>query len=162
MRIYTNFIIMYEDMKLPDATQFCPFMWQKEGFDADGDYYYDNQEGKWSQLSIYINEPDDENSKTILNVNTHREHNKYEHPIMEVNDLQRYIDYHKAGRYEYDEDMARLNNLAITSLEFWTDYTIYYEEFLKTTLSFLEHTKGFIVNMNDINAQEFKAEFLEN
>jgi hypothetical protein len=158
MKIYTEFIVMHEDEPMPGEDNFCPSFWQAEDFDSDGDYYYHNIEGKWTNLALTKRLPNDRNS--VLKVNTFREERLYDPGIQEVADLQRYIDYKKEGRYSNNPKISAMNNLAITSLTIETFDLNDYQEFLKTVHFFLDYTKGVIVNVRDLDAASFKEEFL--
>ncbi len=158
MKIYTEFIVLHEDEPMPNEDNFCPSFWQSEDFDSDGDYYYDNIQGKWTHLKLTKRMPDDKNSS--LNVNTFREERKYDPGIQEVADLQRYIDYKKDGRYLNNPVISTMNSIAITSLAIETFNLKDYQEFLKTVHFFLEYMKGFIVNLWELDATSFQKEFL--
>ncbi|BAY24703.1 hypothetical protein NIES2100_44990 [Calothrix sp. NIES-2100] len=158
MKIYTEFIVIHEDEPMPNEDNFCPSFWQSEDFDSDGDYYYENIEGRWTNLELTKRIADDKNS--ILKVNTFREKRIYEPGIQEVADLQRYIDYKKDGRYANNPVISSIKSLAITSLTIETFDLQDYREFLKTVYFFLEYTKGFIVNIWELDAASFQVEFL--
>jgi len=158
MKIYTEFIVMHEDGPMPDEDNFCPSFWKAEDFDSDGDYYYDNIEGKWTNLVLTRRLPDDRNS--ILHVDTFREKRFYEPGIQEAADLQRYLDYRKAGRYAANPVLSAVNSPAVTSIAIETFDLKDYREFLETVHFFLESTKGVIVNFKERDAASFREEFL--
>jgi len=158
MKFYTEFIVMHEDGPLPDEENFCPSFWQAEDFDSDGDYYYDNIDGRWTNLALTRRQPDGRNS--ILNVNTFREQRLYEPGTQEVEDLGRYIAYQKEGRYIHNQKISAMKNLAVTALAIQTFDLEDYREFLETVHFFLEYTKGIVVNFLDLDAASFKEEFL--
>jgi len=159
MKIYTEFIVMHEDGPMPNEDYFCPSFWQSEDFDSDGDYYYDNIEERWTNLELTKRRANDKD--TVLNVNSFREKRNYDPGIQEVADLQRYIDYKKDGRYFNNSAILAMKNLAITSLTIETVDLKDYQEFLETVHFFLEYTKGFVVNLWELDAASFQKEFLE-
>jgi len=158
MKLYTEFIVIHEDVPMPNEDKLCSSFWQAEDFDSDGDYYYDNIEGRWTNLELTKRVNQDKN--TVLKVNTFREKRMYEPGIQEVADLQRYIDYKKAGRYADNPVISAIKSLAITSLTIETFDLKDYREFLDTIHFFLDYTKGFIVNNLELDAAAFKEEFL--
>lgn len=158
MKIYTEFIVIHEDAPMPDEKNFCPSFWKADDFDSDGDYYYDNIEGRWTELHLTKRRPDERDS--ILNVNTFREKRLYNPGLQEVADLQRYLDYHKQGRYSDNPKISAMNNLAVTSLTIETFDLIDYQEYLETVYFFLDYTRGVIVSIWELDAASFKEEFL--
>lgn len=158
MKIYTEFIVMHEDGPMPDEDNFCPSFWNAEDFDSDGDYYDYNIEGRWTELQLTKRRPEGRDS--VLNVNTFREKRLYDPGIQEVADLQRYIDYHKEGRYSNNPKLSAMNNLAVTSLTIETFDLRDYQEFLEAVYFFLDYTKGVIVNAWKLDAASFQKEFL--
>jgi hypothetical protein len=158
MKIYTEFIVMHEDLPMPGEENFCPTFWQAEDFDSDGDYYYDSIDGKWTNLVLTKRLAGDRNS--VLRVNTFRQNRLYEPGIQEVADLQRYIDYKTEGRYGNNPRISAMTTLAVTSLAIDTFDLQDYREFLETVHFFLDFTKGVLVNPWELDAKAFREEFL--
>jgi len=63
MKIATEFLILHEDGPMPSEEKFCPSLWKNENSDINGDYYYDNIDGRWTNLSISENIEEDKNRK---------------------------------------------------------------------------------------------------
>jgi hypothetical protein len=156
MKIFSEFVVLHEDGPMPSEDRFCPSFWAAEDFDSDGDYYYKEIEGRWTTLQIKKRLPGDRNS--LLEVCTFRENRKYDPAVLEVADLQRYIDYWAAGRYR--ERAGGIQSPAVTWLRIETFLIADYREFLATVHFFLEYTKGILVSFKELNAQQFRDEFL--
>lgn len=138
---------------MPDVRSFCPSLWQSADHDAGGDYYYDGIEGRWSSLSLTT-------PRSSFVLGTFREKRLYDPGIAEVADLQRYIDYRNDGRYQTNPAIAAIQSVAVTSLTIETLDPGHYREFLESAASFLEHTGGRLVNLRELDAASFRAEFL--
>lgn len=158
MKIYSEFIVLHEDGPMPAEENFCPSFWQAPSFDADGDYYYDGIDGRWTNLQI--TKELDGGAKSTLRVDTYREHRLYDPSILEVADLQRYIDYVHNGRYQANQQITALNSLAVTSLIIETGTLQDYAEYLKTIHFFLVYTQGIVVSPREMDADAFQVEFL--
>ncbi|MCG8421207.1 MAG: hypothetical protein MJE77_25070 [Proteobacteria bacterium] len=160
MRLYTEFIVLYEDMPMPTEEMFCPSFWKADDFDAGGDYYAEGIDGRWTHLELTRRQKGAPES--TLGVYTHREKNIIESGLQETADLQRYIDYKTQGRYRYEEPLAQIQSLAVTSLCFDTPSVEDYREFLTTVHNFLLATKGQIINYSEIlDAELFAERFLQ-
>jgi hypothetical protein len=159
MKITAEFIVLHDDGPMPEEDKFCPSFWQSKKFDSDGDYYYENIDGRWTNLEMTKLESNDKNS--MLVVNTYREKNRnYEPATYEIADLKRYVDYKLEGRYLSDAVINGIRNLSVTSLFFETYNLEDYQEFLKTVHFFLGYSKGVLVNFNHLDASSFYTEFL--
>jgi hypothetical protein len=160
MKIATEFLILHEDGTMPSEEKFCPSLWECEDSEIDGDYYYDDIDGRWTNLSISKNI--DESRHTVLEVNVYRENNRnYEPSICEADDLKRYIQYRKEGRYSENKIICKINNLCVTSMCFETCVHDDYEEFLRTVLFFLNFSGGVLVNYGELDGASFEQEFIE-
>jgi hypothetical protein len=159
MKFYSEFIVMHADEPMPDEETFCPSFWQAEDFDSDGDFYADALEGRWTELRLTKRRPDDRDS--VLRVNTLRQNRPFEPGILEVADLERYFDYHAAGRYSAIPALAELPSLAVTSLAIETPDAGDYREFLETVEGFLEHSGGVLVSPRELDRAAFRERFLE-
>ncbi len=162
MKYFTEFIIYHDDMSMPKEEKFCPLLWKAEDFDSDGDFYYDNIEGRWTQLELESKEDNDLNS--ILNVYVYREFNRnYEPSISDISDLKRFIDYKKRGDFDHNISISKIKKPAIASFRFETFSIDHYRDFLSTIHFFLKYSGGCIVNHSHLpNADEFVEEFLKN
>jgi hypothetical protein len=159
MKIITEFIVLHEDFKMPDEEKFCPSFWGSEDYDSDGDYYYDNINGRWTNLEIAKRQLDGKESS--LKVNVYWEFDRlYEPSLLEADDLKRFIDYTRQGRYSDNEVISGIERLGVTSFSFETHSLVDYEEFLCTVYFYLNYTKGILVNFKDLDAIGFKHEFL--
>jgi hypothetical protein len=156
MKIFSEMIVLHEDVVMPSEESFMPSFWASDSFDSDGDYYYDNIDGRWTTLHLARRLRDDQVS--VLEVGTFREQRKYDPAIQEVADLERYIGYWKAGRYA--RTAPHIQTPAVTSLTIETHLVADYREFLEAVASFLAHTKGIVANFREIDAAKFIAEFL--
>jgi len=160
MKIATEFLILHEDGPMPSEEKFCPSLWKNENSDINGDYYYDNIDGRWTNLSISENIEEDKN--TVLDINIYRENNRnYESGICEADDLKRYIQYRKEKRYIGNANISSINNLCITSMCFQTYKIDSYDEFLRTVLFFLNFSNGVLVNYGELDAASFKKKFID-
>lgn len=152
MKVFTEFIILHEDIVMPDEENFCPSLWIHNDSDFEGDYYYDGIGGRWTHLEI-------SNKGVVLSVNVYRGQNRnYDPGIFEVKELKRFIGYKESGRYKESEN---IKNTCVTSFFFETsDVSRYYPEFLETVLYFLNYSDGLIVNCGVLDKNSFRKEFL--
>jgi hypothetical protein len=157
--IYTEFVVLHADEPMPAEERFAPSFWRADDFDADGDYYADALEGRWTTLELTKRRPSGQDS--TLWVNTLRESRPYEPGIQEVADLERFFEYRRAGRYDHVPAIASLPSLAATSLAIRTPDCDDYREFLETVAMFLEFTGGAIVSPREADLPRFRADFLE-
>jgi hypothetical protein len=155
MKLYTEFDVLHGNDPMPGEETFCPSFWKADDFDSDGDFYADALEGRWTELNLTRGD-------SSLSVHTLREERPFEPGIQEVADLQRFIDYHRAGRYAHVPAVAELPSLAVTALAIATPDTADYREFLETVDQFLGHTGGVVVSPWEMDRDEFRAEFLGN
>ncbi|ARU56078.1 hypothetical protein OLMES_2004 [Oleiphilus messinensis] len=159
MRFATEYIVLHEDGKMPSEESFCPSIWAIDESDIDGDYYYDGIDGRWTSLTITLD--DNKGKSSSLDVNTYREHNRnYEPSVCEADDLKRYIQYRKEGRFNANEKIKNIKKLCITSLCFESTDIGCYEEFLDTVYKFLKATEGCVVNFGELDADRFKEKYL--
>jgi hypothetical protein len=159
VRFYSEFIALHGDDPMPDEELFCPSFWQAEDFDSQGNFYSDSLEGRWTDLKLTRRRPDGDNS--VLWVNTLRENRLFEPGVEEVADLERYIDYHKAGRYADIPALRDLPSLAVTSLAITTPDTNDYREYLETVAAFLGHMGGVLIRPWAPDEAGFRAKFLD-
>lgn len=159
MKIFSEFIVLHEDVPMPEEDRFCPNFWKAEDFDSEGDYYYNEIDGRWTVLELTRRVNGDDES--TLRVYTFREQRSYEPSRQHIADLKRYIDYKAAGRYHYLPSIHAIKNAAVTSLIVETKQLADYREFLETVHFFLDHTKGVLVNYYDLDAAAFREEFLD-
>jgi hypothetical protein len=160
MKIFTEFIVLHEDGPMPNEEMFCPSFWKAKEFDADGDYYYDDIDGRWTNVEITKRYTSGNDSS--LDVNVYRQNNRnYEPSVQEVEDLKRYVEYKMNGRYSYNHLISGIKNLCVTSL-FFESYSIDdYQAFLKSVYSFLEYSNGVLINCKELDAVSFKEEFID-
>jgi hypothetical protein len=157
--IYTEFVVLHADGPMPDEERFAPSFWRADDFDADGDYYADALEGRWTTLELTKRRPGGQDS--TLWVNTLRQDRPYDPGIQEVADLERFFDYRKAGRYDHIPAIAALSGMAATSLAIRTPDLDDYREFLETVAMFLEFSNGVVVSPRETELPKFRAEFLD-
>ncbi len=158
MKIFTCFQILHKDIPHPSPQNFCPFIWQAEYFDSDGDYYAEVPDHKWTDLSLKIYESPAKQNAT-LSVNTFWENSTLTSAMIETLDLEIYLKHYRDGYYPQVPPYSEYR--AVTALTFSTSRMDYYEEFLKTVLEFLKHNGGFILNLNCMGPLEFKESFLD-
>jgi hypothetical protein len=156
MTYYTELIALHPDVPMPDAGTFCPSFWQAEDFDSDGDFYADALEGRWTSLQLTRRRPDGRDS--VLSVNSLREERPYDPGVQEVLDLQRFLDYRDAGRYDGLDGVAP--PAAVTSLAIQTADPGDYREFLETVDGFLGFIGGVLVAPWEMDRSAFREEFL--
>ena len=160
MKIATEFLILHEDGVMPPEEKFCPSLWRHEDSEIDGDYYYDGIDGRWTSLSISIDA--EEHKDTVLDINVYRQNNRnYEPSICEADDLKRYIQYRREGRYVGNATISKIKNMCITSMCIETYSVDRYDEFLRTVLFFLDFSGGILVNYGELDALSFKQEFID-
>jgi hypothetical protein len=159
MRFHSEFVVMHANDPMPDEQTFAPSFWEAEDFDSDGDFYAHGLEGRWTNLKLTKRRPDRNHS--VLWVNTLREQRPYEPGTREVADLQRFFDYHDAGRYERVPALAGLTSRAVTSLAIETPDPADYREFLETVDAFLGHSGGVLVSPRELDRAQFRERFLE-
>lgn len=156
MKIFSEMIIIHEDVAMPKEERFMPSFWTADDFDSDGDYYYDGIDGRWTTLRITKRLPD---GQSVLEVDTFREKRNYDPAIQEAADLERYIVYWRAGRYQ--RAAPHIQSPAVTSLRIETRHLADYREFLETVAFFLAHGNGIVANFKELDAARFHTEFLE-
>jgi hypothetical protein len=156
MKIFSEMIVLHEDVVMPEEGRFVPSFWLSNDFDSDGDYYYEGIDGRWTTLRITKRAPD---GKSMLEVDTFREKRLYNPGLQEAADLERYITYWRAGRYR--EGASHIQNPAVTSLRIEAHLLADYREFLETVAFFLAHSKGIVANFKELDAAQFRAEFLD-
>jgi hypothetical protein len=159
VKFYSEFIALHGDGPMPDEETFLPSFWRADDFDSDGDFYADALEGRWTELKLRLRTPDGDD-RSVLWVNTLRANRLFEPGIEEVADLERFIDYHKAGRYADVPALAGLPALAVTSLAITTPEASEYREFLETVAAFLNHMEGVLVSPWAGGAAAFREKFL--
>jgi|GEM_PF-3731240 len=76
-------------------------------------------------------------------------------------DLKVQIDHFRNKKFGLLDGLSNDDQLAVTSLSFSTKNLPIYEMFLETVYFFLNYSKGYLVNFQLMNADEFKAEFLD-
>ena len=159
MKIFTELIVFHQDMPMPEEGKFCPALWAAEDFDSDGDYYYDNIEGRWTQLEIVTRYKDGRNSK--LEIDIYRENNQNYKPRFEAELLAQYIQLQEQGYFDLSEGVGAIKNAAVASFKFETFRTEHYQDFLNSVHYFLDYSKGYIVNNGMcLSAGEFAEDFL--
>ncbi len=160
MRFYSEFIVLYEDQPMPPVEELCPSLWAAADFDADGDYYAEGIDGRWTDLEVRRREPG--RPRTVLGVHTHRERGPYTSGLTDTVDLQRYIDYRNDGRYDHDDEGVRdIQTAAVTMLCLDSSSVEDYREFLETVRHFLEQTGGTLVNCGQLlDAAGFAEHYL--
>ncbi|MCW6005127.1 hypothetical protein K1W54_11120 [Micromonospora sp. CPCC 205371] len=157
MKIYTEFVVLHANVPMPDEETFCPSFWKVDDFDADGDYYARDIGGRWSSLKLAKRSPDGPDS--VLTVGVLREERPYDPGLQEILDLQRFLDFHRAGRY-HAPALSDLDSRAVTSLAIETADLADYREFLETVRAYLAHAGGVVVSPWELDEDEFAAEFL--
>lgn len=158
MKIHTEFIVLYPDQAMPSEESFCPSFWQAEDFDAEGNYYFEGIDGRWTDLEITRKEAG--KPESTLTVYTHRQNGPIESGLLEVEDLGRYVTYAQEDRY--GSDLQGIDNPAVTALAITTPSTDDYREFLETVHRFMAHTGASLVNYPEVlDASEFKEFFLD-
>lgn len=158
MRIFSEFVVLHEDGPMPDAESFCPGFWKAEDFDSQGDFYADDIAGRWTSLEL--NRRSAGQTTSWLVVHTYYAHHRnYEPGNVETRDLARYVDYLAQGRFG-SLAAAAIRSPAVTSLSIETLDLDDYRDFLETVYAFLAHTRGFLANLRDLDASEFRTEFL--
>ena len=157
MKYYTEFIALHPDAPMPDEETFCPSFWRADDFDSDGDFYADALEGRWTSLQLTKRRPD--GSDSVLSVNTLREQRPYDPGVQEVLDLQRFLDYRDAGRYD---DVTGLSApAAVTSLAMETPDPDDYREYLESVDAFLGFIGGLLVAPREMDRTAFREAFLD-
>ncbi len=156
MKIFSEMIVIHEDVAMPEEQRFMPSFWATDDFDSDGDYYYDGIDGRWTTLRITQRLPD---GRSVLEVDTFREQRNYDPALQEAADLERYIVYWRAGRYQ--RAASHIQRPAVTSLRIETPHLADYREFLETVAFFLAHGNGIVANFKELDATRFRTEFLE-
>jgi hypothetical protein len=156
---YSEFIVMHADEPMPDEETFTPSFWQAEDFDSDGDYYADALEGRWTDLRLTKRRHDGRDS--VLRVGTLRENRPFEPGIREVADLQRFFDYHDAGRYGDIPALVELPSRAVTMLAIETPDPADFREFLESVDAFLGHSGGVLVSPRVLDRAAFRERFLD-
>lgn len=158
MRIYTEFIVVYEEQALPSEETFCPSFWTAEDFDAEGNYYFNDTKGLWTELAITRKEAG--KPESTLTVYTHRPGSIFQSSLLEVQDLGRYLGYLQDGRYE-DSPADGIAKPVLTALAIDALSAEDYREFLDTVHQFLATTGGAILNYPEVlDADAFRASFL--
>lgn len=158
MKIFTEFTVLYPDQPMPVEERFCPSFWEGEDVEAEGNYYFEGIDGRWTDLEL-SNKVDGQLLST-LTVHSHRSEGPFDSSHEKALDLQRYLDYHTEGRYQ-NEPPQDWKNLAVTTLIFETISEADYKEFLGTVQDFLEATGGITVNTNVwMDAEAFRKSFL--
>ena len=161
MRIFTQFIILYENKPLPSAEKLCPMIWKSRNFDSEGDYYYyyNDMNGKWTILELINRE--NTNDKDIFSVYTYRTERLYESGTYNVSNLSTFLDFYKERVYDGIGLLKNIQNLAVTSISIETSDTNIYKNFLNSTYFLLSHVYGVIVNVGGgLNTSEFRDKFL--
>ena len=158
MKIATEFIVLHLDLPFPDESTFCPFIWESPEFDSDGDYYFFNYFGRWTDLDLKIY--GEKVNKVRFHLHAFREGDNPVGVIYETCDLERYIQYYREGRYKGLFDFEQEHPLAVSSLNFFTSSLDEYGAFLETTYRFLKTMGGIVVNQFCEDAEEFKMKFL--
>ena len=156
MKIFSEMIVLHEDVVMPSEESLMPSFWASENFDSDGDYYYDNIDSRWTMLRIARRLSGDQVS--VVDVGSFREQRHYD-PPPEIADLEQYVGNWRAGRYL--QSASHIQTPAVTRLKIETHFVADYREFLKAVASFLEHSRGIVVNLAELSAAAFHAEFLE-
>lgn len=142
---------------MPNEEKFCPSFWRAEEFEADGDYYYDNIKGQWTNIEI-TKRSSLSNDSTL---GSRQKNRNYEPSIQEVEDLRRYIDYKLEGRYSHDSLINEIEDICVISLCFETYNIEDYKEFLYSVYRFLNFSNGVLANWRELDALSFKKEFVE-
>jgi len=158
MKYYSEFVVMHADEPMPDELTFAPSFWKADDYDSEGDFYARGLGGRWSNLELTKRRPDGRDS--VLSVNSLRENRPYD-PGMQALDLQRFLDYHDAGRYDDVPALADLPSRAVTSLAIDTPDPDDYREFLETVEAFLGHSGGVVVSPVEATQATFREEFLD-
>ena len=155
MRLFSEFIVLYEDGPMPEAESLCPSIWKGEDFDSEGDFYAQGIAGRWSYLELA------RRGASWLTVRTYYANNRpYEPAQLETHDLKRYLEYREQGRFYALPAIAAIRSPAVTSLSLETLSIDDYREFLETVHAFLQRSRGILVNVRDLDASQFHAEFL--
>lgn len=157
VKIYSEFVALHANVPMPDEETFCPSFWQAGDVDSRGDYYARGIEGRWSSLKL--TKPSADSQDSVLTVGVLREERPYDPGGQEIMDLQRFLDYHRAGRY-HAPALSTLESRAVTSLAILTADIADYREYLETVRAYLAHTGGVVVSPWELNEDEFAAEFL--
>lgn len=158
MRLFTEFVVLYEDGPMPEADSLCPSFW-RDDFDSDGDFYARGIDGRWSYLELTRRCAGQATSWLI--VRTYYASNRpYEPGQLETHDLSRYVEYRNQGRFRALSAINAIRSPAVTSLTLETRALDDYREFLQTVHAFLQRSGGVVVNLRDLDASGFRAEFL--
>jgi hypothetical protein len=161
MRIFSEFIVLHEDGPMPEPEQFCPSFWRAEHTDSDGDYYYDGIAGRWTDLQITREQPRG-SDRARLTVKTYYANNRlYEPGDANTDDLRRFLDYLARGRFRAVPAVTAIRSPAVTEIRLETLDFADYREFLESVHGFLVHSHGVVVNIGDLDAAGFRAEFLD-
>lgn len=156
MKIFTEFNIIQEDVSLPEVEQFCPFIWASKNFDVEGDYYYDCYPSKrWAELNLVSN---DEGGKASFSLNVLRRTNILT-PSPEVMELNRFFSYIDGGNYVDHPLLSKIEQPAMSLIQFETYNVEHYQHFLETVAMYLNHTKGIVLNYLNCDYDKFVKEF---
>jgi len=159
MRLFSEFIVLYEDGPMPEAESLCPSIWKGEDFDSEGDFYAQGIAGRWSYLAL--TRRGGGLSTSSLMVRTYYANNRpYEPAQLETHDLKRYLEYREQGRFCALPAITAIRSPAVTSLSLETLSVDDYREFLETVHAFLQRSRGTLVNVRELDASQFGAEFL--
>lgn len=159
MRIFTEFIILSEDLPMMDYELLFPLMWQAKEFDSDGNFYSNFPENKWSNLVLTVFSEDKTIELSRVNIDVCREDSN---AIASSNNLLQlaYLEEKKIHGYAFFPPLTIIQMLAATSITINTINENLYIDFLKSVYKFLVYTKGYIVNCGMLDAEKFKQEFL--
>lgn len=157
MKIFTEFNIIHEDVSLPAVEKFCPFIWESDNFDVDGNYYFDCYPSKrWSELHLTTNYEDGKNS--IFSLDILRRTNILT-PSPEVMELNRFFSYMDDGKYVNHPSISKIENPILSLIQFETYKTKHYEAFLYTVAMYLKHTQGNVLNYLNCDYDKFIQKF---
>jgi len=159
VKIYTEFVVLHDDVPMPDEEAFCPSFWQADDFDSDGDFYATGLGGRWSDLTLRKRVPDGPDS--VLTVQVLREARDYPPGLRESHELERFFDHRRAGRYDHLPFVKPGADLAVTALATETGNLPDYREFLQTVNMFLSHTHGHVISPWERDQHSFTTEFLD-
>jgi hypothetical protein len=157
MKTFTEFNIIQEDVSLPEVETFCPFIWESDNFDVDGDYYYDCYPLKqWAELNLTTNYKDEANS--IFSLNVLRRTNLLT-PSPEVMELNRFFSYIDNERYIDHPLISKIEKPVLGLIQFETHSIDHYQHFLETVAMYLKHTKGIVLNYLNCDYNKFIKKF---
>lgn len=159
MQIYTEFIVLYADRAMPSEEKFCPSFWQAENSRHEGDYYYDNIDGRWTTLEL--TKVYDGGQESTLEMDILRTKRLYEPASLEAADLGRFFDYRREGRYDRHGAIKVAEVLATASLAVLASNSEDYREYLHTVGFFLDYTSGILVNHMEHDGASFRKCFLD-